>query len=107
MLLGEGDRDVRQEGFVDLLGVDGRDDGEAELGAERVQDLVRVQEPLFDEDVGQALVALGLAHAGLFELLRREPGLAHEDLAELEARCLHPSLARHGFSLRRMVTCES
>ena len=83
MLLGEGDQDVRQERLVDLFRVDRSDDGESQLGAERVEDLVRVQEALLDEDVGEAFVALGLAHARLLELLRREPRLLNQDLAEL------------------------
>ena len=39
--------------------------------AEGVEHLVGVQEALLDEDVGEPLVALGLAQAGAFELLRQ------------------------------------
>ena len=53
MLLREGNRHWREQGFVDLARVDRRDDRESLLVAERVEDLVRVQEALLDEDIVQ------------------------------------------------------
>jgi hypothetical protein len=64
MLLGEADRHLREDAVVDLFGIEAGDDGESLLVAEGVEDLVGVQEALFHEDVGEALVALGLAQAG-------------------------------------------
>ncbi len=52
--------------------------------AEHLQDLVRVQEALFDEHVDEAFVTLDLAYPRVFELLGRQSRLADQDLAEFE-----------------------
>ena len=74
--------------------------------AEGMQDLVGVQETLFDEHVCEAFVALGLTDSGALELFRRESGFANQDLAQIEA-LVEPPVGRrsaHCASSRRTVT---
>ncbi len=110
MLFGEADGHGLQEGLVDLARVDRRHHGQTLLGTQGVEYFVGVQEALFDQHVGQAFVALGLSKACLLELLGRQPGLSHEDLAEVEAlgeaslRRVDEALDAHSDSPRRIVT---
>ncbi len=92
VILGECDRDAFDQRFVDLPDLDLGPDGEGELLADGLQDLLLVQVAEVDDGVEKTLSGLLLAAKRLLELLEAEAGVAQQKLAKPP---VHPGGSGH------------
>jgi hypothetical protein len=85
VVLAEADRHPLDQRLVHHVRADARADRQVELAAQRLEHLVGAHQPLGDEQVRQAPAALGLALAGLGQLLLGEARRLEQDPAQVEA----------------------
>ena len=69
MLLRECDRNLGEQGLLDVIDIDAVDDGQSLLVSKGVQDFVRVQVPVVDEHVHESFIALELPRMIRHDLL--------------------------------------